>query len=349
MEVHYPSRSVVLTRSGTQALELALRFQRATAGHRDVNHRVALPAWCCPDIGTAAIAAGSKIVLYDLDPHSLSPDLDSLECALKQRVDSVVLVQFFGRLVDPAAVRCLADRYGAQIVEDAAQGAGASLHGTRAGALTEIGITSFGRGKGRNAGGGGAIIATQPLPTHAPGTIGTLAELRLWSNAAAVALLGNPTAYSLISRLPIGLGQTHFVLPSPDYRLSRVVARLLPHALAREDDDAVMRRSCADQWREILEGRIEILCAPTDAAIVEGALRLPFLIDPEVGSRVSVFGVTKGYPRTLDEYPQIAMHMPSQAPQLPGARYLARKLHTLPTHGMLTKAEIETVAAHLTR
>jgi len=71
---------VVLTRSGTQALELALRIG---AGSFRAVDPVALPAYSCFDLATAAVGAGVQVRFYDLDPSTLSPDLESVREAVR--------------------------------------------------------------------------------------------------------------------------------------------------------------------------------------------------------------------------------------------------------------------------
>ena len=79
----FGSRDVLLTDSGTSALALALRMAVAARPDRPT---VALPAWACYDLATAADAADVGVVLYDLDPATLGPDWASLDRALSAGV-----------------------------------------------------------------------------------------------------------------------------------------------------------------------------------------------------------------------------------------------------------------------
>ena len=87
------ARRVLLLNSGTSALTLAMR----AAGAGSI---VALPAWCCYDVATAALGAGARVVHYDVDPATLTPDLASLRGALRQGATSVVVAALYG-LVAP--------------------------------------------------------------------------------------------------------------------------------------------------------------------------------------------------------------------------------------------------------
>src|SRR5262245_61247127 len=100
----FSASEVVLTDSGTSALVLAMRI---TAGRDGV---VGLPAYACVDLAAAALAAGVRVRLYDVDPATLSPDLDSVRHMMSRGVSAIVVAHLFGFPADVHAVRELADR-----------------------------------------------------------------------------------------------------------------------------------------------------------------------------------------------------------------------------------------------
>ncbi|MDQ2669707.1 MAG: DegT/DnrJ/EryC1/StrS family aminotransferase, partial [Gemmatimonadota bacterium] len=142
-----------LTDSGTTALGLAL-----LAAKRLRSIPVALPAWSCFDVATAADAADVPVVLYDLDPLTLGPNFVSLERALDRGAKSVVVAHHYGVPVDVARAARLAAQHRALLIEDAAQGVGIRFGDQAAGSVGSLGVLSFGRGKGRTGGGGGALV-----------------------------------------------------------------------------------------------------------------------------------------------------------------------------------------------
>ena len=81
-----------------------------------------------------------------------------------------------------------------------------------------------------------------------------------------------------------------------------------------------------------------------------GYLRLPVMlstrpdawIDEKVAGR---FGVMRGYPRTLDELPGFDARLINSDEPLSGARSLASRLLTLPTHGLLDDGDIDALCA----
>ena len=106
----FAAERVRLLASGTQALQTAL-VEAARAAGGDVI--VALPAFTCFDVATAAVGAGLPIALYDVDPRTLSPDLDSLTAALTAGARIVVVTPLYGVPVQWRAVMECAAAVGA--------------------------------------------------------------------------------------------------------------------------------------------------------------------------------------------------------------------------------------------
>ena len=83
----YGSCRLLLADSGTSALRLAISGALADTG----SDIVALPAYCCFDVATAAVGADAKVALYDVRPDTLGPDFDSLREALDAGAQAIVV------------------------------------------------------------------------------------------------------------------------------------------------------------------------------------------------------------------------------------------------------------------
>jgi perosamine synthetase len=346
----YPGRCATLLPSGTAALQLAVTLAHPGAG----APRVAAPAYACPDVGTAVQGAGGTLLLYDTDPATLAPDLPSLERALRAGATVVVVAHLFGVVTALPPVLALAAAHGAAVVEDAAQHAGGGVDGVRGGGQASWGVLSFGRGKGLNAGGGGALLSRTPLPDPWAVALAAApaaeAAARHLARTAATALLAHPAAFALVRRFPgLGVGTTTYHPPRALARPAATVARLVEDALRAEPTARAMRQRRQATYREALDTVSGVTLVRRPAGGVDGALREPVLADPHRMAPLAPLGVGRGYPRTLADYPELAGSLAAPSHRFPGAQQLVAQLHTLPTHPLLSDAVQARLIARLRR
>ena len=336
-------RGLALTDSGTSALVLALRLAAGSGG------TVAYPGYACVDLAAAARFAGVRVRLYDLDPHTLGPDLSSLERALERGVDAVVVAHLHGFAVDVPAVRSLARRFGVAVIEDAAQGAGGSLHGVRLGALGDLAVLSFGRGKGTTGGAGGALMARDPeLAARLADASRALGRPAAgWGSLAATAAqwaLGRPSLYAIPASIPqLRLGEMVYHPAHEPRALSRSAAGLLASALGLDAAEVARRRANARSLQRAAGARDDLLPVRELEGASSGYLRLPVL---DLGGRVQdpALGVMRGYPRTLHEQEELRPCLVPGEPPTPGAAWLRERLFTLPTHGLVAARDVRALA-----
>ncbi len=342
LESLYPDHSAVLTDSGTSALTLALNASRST--FVSSPQVVALPGFSCPDVASAAIGAEARIVLYDIDPSTLQPDMDSLRRCFSAGATHVVVAHFYGRLTDVAAVRQLATEFNIVVIEDAAQHAGGMRGGVRGGGLAPFGVLSFGRGKGINAGGGGALLVANG--DHLPPPLlneSVVLAVRDLAAAAVGELLSTPWLYWAPASIPgSGIGSTVYHEPRTPRAMSASIAVLLTDALEREDESLRNRQWHAREYRARLAERPEFLFEDVHEGTVDGALRFPVRVTTPPPERMARLGLSRSYPRTLRDYPRVREHIISEPGQLLGATQLAATTYTLPTHEYIS-AEIRDV------
>ena len=344
----YPQRSILLTDSGTSALTLAMSLTR-----RADCATVALPAYGCPDLGTAAVAAGCDVALYDVDPATLTPDRESLAEVLRRGVSAVVVTHLFGMLADVPAIRAMVEPYGAVVIEDAAQHAGGTLDGVRGGSFGTYSVLSFGRGKGLNAAGGGALIRAGEVDDQWQTLVRASDTITSWKvlvRALAVQLLSQPWLFWAPTMIPqLALGETVYHAPRPVAAITKSSRALLAWALSEEGAELAIRRANDAWFRRALQAAPEVQLPVPGAQVHSGALRLPALLDAAVGARLARFGVARSYPRLLSEYPPVAERMPWRDVECGGALRLARQLFTLPTHALVSTTEREGIVRALRR
>lgn len=342
----YPHRAITLTDSGTSSLLLALRL---TLPDRRRSPLVALPAYACPDVGAAAVGAGYRIVLYDTDPETLSPDLSSLRRCLEAGCTHVVAVHLFGWIVDVATLVDFAAPFGAVVIEDAAQQAGGTLGGVRGGALADWSVLSFGRGKGLNAGGGGALLSRDSpqaatVTDRGPRMASGIALVK----ATVGELLSRPHLYWLPHAIPsLRLGETVYHAANVPNLISATAATLLAESIDREAVDVLARQHMSTHYAESLVHAPQVRLMRASPDMRSGALRFPVLCRPVDGLALAPLGVARSYPRTLAQYPELAASIVGAGKPLPGATALAETLHTLPTHSRVRREDRDQIIARL--
>jgi dTDP-4-amino-4,6-dideoxygalactose transaminase len=342
----FRARAVALTDSGTSALVLALRMAAGEGGI------VAFPSYVCVDLIAAARRAQVQVRLYDVDPRTLGPDLDSLQRTLTEGVDAVLVAHLYGLPVDVPAVRAVITPHGVPLIEDAAQHAGAKLHGDRAGMLGDLSVLSFGRGKGTTAGNGGAVLAlseqfaslvamtSQRLPPSGRGMSDVVGATASWA-------LGRPSLYGIPASIPaLHLGETIYHVAHEPAALSLGGATLLRSTLGSVDRYTALRRRNAEALREVAgQARHVRACTPIVGS-EPGYLRFPLVATGKTAPAPAL-GIVRGYPRPLSDEPELQSILRPTQGSFPGARELANSLLTLPTHHLVTPADLRALGAWL--
>ncbi len=339
----FGARELALVDSGTSAVAMAMRATTRAGGV------VALPAYACVDIGAAAIHAQLRVRLYDVDPDTLSADLDSVARVLDAGADTIVVSHLYGYPADVPGISRLAAANGARVIEDAAQGAWGSLLGKRLGSFGPFSVLSFGRGKGMTGGGGGALLAigesgadTSPRAEIAPAA----SSLRTIVVSTAQWALGRPALYALPSAIPaLHLGETIYHPASDPRAITAASASLVRASLARADADLAMRRRNAELLARAAEQSRSVRAIRPIGGAEPGYLRFPMrLADTRVANRAQpMLGIVHGYPNTLADLAELRPSLVGDEP-LHGARELQRSMVTLPTHALVSKKDFQRIA-----
>jgi len=343
----YSPRAVLLTDSGTTALTAALRGVL----QQRPGSAVALPAFSCYDLATAADGADAPVLLYDTDPHSLAPDLASLRATLRRGASVIVVAHLYGCPADVVEVNRLAAEAGAVVIEDAAQAAGATVDHRATGAQASLAVLSFGRGKGLTGGGGGALLAYDDAGERLlESARAVLRESRRgWPALIAVAaqfLLEHPSLYAVPAALPfLRLGQTIYREPRTLGAATAVSCSVVAATWTLAAREVEVRRRNAARLLVELRRQQGFETIRTLPHAQPGYLRLPVLASPEV-RRSAVepaarrLGVAPSYPKALCDLEPFAHRCLNRDAAFPGSRLLAARLCTLPTHGQLGDGDL---------
>ncbi|MHB1329261.1 MAG: hypothetical protein ACYC2K_13775, partial [Gemmatimonadales bacterium] len=120
------------------------------------------------------------------------------------------------------------------------------------GALGDLGVLSFGRGKGRTGGHGGALLATSPRGVELARSVAAgLKRMATGTQVVGMALLlaqwilGRPLLYGIPQAIPgLGLGETRYHDPRPPSAIGRLAAGVV--------------LAGTDAYRLAVEGRREL-------------------------------------------------------------------------------------------
>jgi dTDP-4-amino-4,6-dideoxygalactose transaminase len=147
------ARRVLLTHSCSGALEMAALLAGVGPGDE-----VVLPSFTFVSTANAFVLRGATPVFVDVDPDTLNIDPWRAADAVTDRTRVVVAVHYGGVGCDMAALGALAADRGLLLVEDAAQGIGASVDGRALGTIGDLGALSFHETKNVSCGEGGALL-----------------------------------------------------------------------------------------------------------------------------------------------------------------------------------------------
>ncbi len=136
--------------NGTDAITIALRAMGIRPGDE-----VVVPSLTFYASAEAAVNAGARPVFCDVDPDTRNVTVDTVRAVMTPNTRAILAVDLFGL---PAPIPELRE-LGVPVLEDAAQAAGASLDGRRAGSLADAATFSFYPSKNLGAyGDGGAVV-----------------------------------------------------------------------------------------------------------------------------------------------------------------------------------------------
>ena len=344
----YNANAVTLCSSGTDALTRALRLARKS---ERTPHVVGLPAFSCYDVATAAVGADADIMLYDLDPHTLGPDLDSVRRIIAAGAHTVVIAPLYGMPVEWEAVENLARSAGVTLIEDAAQGHAARYRGQALGTLAGLSVLSFGRGKGWTAGRGGALLQRRESRVAAGLVPSSGGDASVLVSATAHWLCGRPWSYGIPASIPwLALGETIYREPSPPSEMTRAAAALALATYADAQRAIGARITLAQFFDEALPTHDQLGMVRPVAGAVPGYLRYPLRLRGGVGvlgaaRAVRPLGIMPAYPSTLAKLEVVRARLRGPANRCPGAAELARDLITLPTHAQVSLADAHRIVA----
>lgn len=148
---------VLLTTSCTHALELALLALGIGPGQD-----VICPSFTFVSTANAILRVGARPVFAEIEETTLGLDVADVARRVTDRTAAILPVHYAGVAPDMEGLLGLAKSRGLRVIEDAAQGLGATWRGRPLGSLGDAGCLSFHETKNITCGEGGAIVVDDP-------------------------------------------------------------------------------------------------------------------------------------------------------------------------------------------
>lgn len=153
MEDRFNARKVMLTTSGTSALDMAALLCGIEPGDE-----VILPSYTFSSTANAAVLCGARLIFVDIRPDTMNIDETKIEEAITDRTKAIIVVHYAGVACEMDTIMELASRYNLKVIEDAAQAVMGTYKGRFLGTIGDFGCYSFHETKNFSMGEGGAIV-----------------------------------------------------------------------------------------------------------------------------------------------------------------------------------------------
>lgn len=153
LEERFHAQKVLLTTSGTTALDMALLLCSLHPGDE-----VILPSYTFSSTATAPVLAGAKLVFVDVRPDTMNIDETKIEEAITDRTRVIIAMHYAGVACEMDTIMEIAHRHNLLVVEDAAQGVMSTYKGKALGTIGDFGCYSFHETKNYSMGEGGALV-----------------------------------------------------------------------------------------------------------------------------------------------------------------------------------------------
>ena len=323
---------VLLTTSCTHALELALLTLGIGPGQE-----VICPSFTFVSTANAILRVGARPVFAEIEDTTLGLDMTDVARRVTGRTTAVLPVHYAGVAPDMDALLALAKSRGLRVIEDAAQGLGATWRSRPLGTLGDFGCLSFHETKNITCGEGGALVVRDPA-------LAALAEvIREKGTNRSSFLRGEVDKYT-------------WVAEGSSYLLSDVLAAILDAQLDRFALIQERRASVSERYRAGLSdwARARGVRIMKDLEGRTPNHHIFFLLFPDEADRNSCMEHLKSR-GVLATFHYVPLHSSpfgrslatgaGQPLELPVTDRVARTLLRLPLHPLLTEQDVDRVIA----
>jgi perosamine synthetase len=148
----------VAVANGTAALDVAVAALELGSGDE-----VILPTFTIISCASAILRSGATPVVVDADPMTWNMKVEEIEEKITPRTRAIMVVHIYGLPTDMSPVLQLADKYGLDVIEDAAEAIGQTYRGQECGSFGTISTFSFYPNKHVTTGEGGMVLTDNDM------------------------------------------------------------------------------------------------------------------------------------------------------------------------------------------
>lgn len=157
MEERFKAKKVLLTTSGSSALDMAALLCGLKPGDE-----VILPSFTFSSTANSFVLAGATLVFVDIRPDTMNIDETKIEAAITEKTKVICPVHYAGVACEMDTIMAIAKKHNLMVVEDAAQAVMSTYKGKACGTIGDFGCFSFHETKNYSMGEGGAILINNP-------------------------------------------------------------------------------------------------------------------------------------------------------------------------------------------
>lgn len=342
----YGVKHCFLMSSGRAAMAMLFTILKQN-NPQEQRDEIVLPAYTCYSVPAAAEIAGLKVRICDVDPHTLSYDMEQFRSIDFTRVLCVVSGNLYGYPDDMKTIESITEKAGCYLLDDAAQSMNAMVDQRYAGTWGDIGLYSLDKGKNITSLQGGIIVTdndqiaswiSQQLDTLPPASVKQ--QLADGLKLIAYMLMLKPCFYWIPANIPaLGLGKTIYTTDYLFCRYSRSMSALAWRLFKRIDEISRLRTERARKMIELLQSinGIKFIHKVNDSALPV-YLRLPLLVDSSKNRNTIIaelnragIGASASYPQSIADLEDICDFAVIHNNVASSGQYIASHILTLPT------------------
>jgi perosamine synthetase len=343
--------------SGRTALYLLLQCLYEL-NNDSIKNQVIIPSYTCYSVPGSIVKANLKVRVCDINPATLSYDLDQLSQFDFSKVLAIITSNLYGIPYDLPSIENIAREHNVYLIDDAAQSMRAKVAGRFSGTYGDVGLYSLDKGKNITSIQGGIIVTDSDLIAESMNKIiqslpkqSILNIIEDCIKLLVYASLLPPNRYWIITKMPfLGLGLTPYTTNYPVHQYSKTMGKIASLLFDELSDITQSRISNAQNLRNTLINLPGLKMIEFNKNVEPVYLRFPLLIqDNFLRNQLTTelnkagIGATQSYPTSILNINQLKPKLIDNEANAKGGKLVAEQILTLPTHPFMQPAHIEKI------